>query len=263
VSKFRGRPMSLIRSLARNCGIAVILTISLLSISLLSVIGSSTPASATPACGGTGGYAYAGAESGYGSAGTAVQTYVWTQYDLSDFHTNFTDQASWLSAASGSQSLETGFFSGADLAAGGGQYTDKIVPYYTLDDGTDEVDFWTDTLTEGDFITLYSYFGTNGLLNSAVGGDHLLSNYSYSISDPLNSSQAEVYNFNDLIDDAYHQTMAGSTDHFWGYYLPNGDPPSDFTGWTYSSICLDDPSVYENLSLSDNEWYVDGGWPIS
>jgi hypothetical protein len=202
-----------------------------------------------------------------GSAGTAVQTYVWTTWEVDNNKvTDHLNNAAWLQDSNDpSLSLETGIFTGLSK---NGIFYSGLSAFYTLNDGNNEYDYPQDSLTSGSFITFYAYYNTNGLSYAAVGSYHLASGLQYPMPMQYNFNfvQSEVYNVNDLIDQGgteYHLTMSGGSDTYWGYWLPQGEGPDHFKPWSFTTPCVDDPGVYFNDQVSNNEWNSGGGWPYS
>lgn len=212
--------------------------------------------------------AWSGAGSNWG---TAAQSWVWTYYDVTSFITDFTAEAAWMIDNNNwNDALEVGIGAGASANGGMSYY---ITPYYTTNNGT-ETDFWNDFFsTPSAPVTIMAYMTSSGL-NAAAGSYKLMTNSSYSVSTPrLNLVQGETGSYSKTFTatspyngqpGTYHDSMAGGGSWFYGYYLPAGNSPTQWSPWgSINGTCSDDPSIYGASAYSSNYFLMSGGFPAN
>lgn len=191
-------------------------------------------------------HGYTEAYSGYGgNVGTEVNTYTWSTWTVPNPSQEFSNAATWqINNNNWTNSIEAGIRVGANEY---GQYTTQLIPYYTLNNGQYEYDFWSDILPRSQSISMSIW--QNGYSNAVVAGHWLLSGSTYYVGAPrLNYSQAEVRPWDAGV------SMSGGNDTYWGYYLPPGS--STWIPWGYNTVCADNP--YWVYSYGGNAWKSGG-----
>jgi hypothetical protein len=211
--------------------------------------GSSSPDSAN--CNDTDGHVRAVATSGSGTTiGTGMYTYTWDPNSISigNPKVDFTDEATWVinSSPGSTDELEGGYFTGAGGTEG--DYTSKIVAYFTENDGQQEMDFYNDTLAGNTKYWVDTRAESTGSDNVAVG-PYNLDPGDYPVNTPrLNYEQGEV--------NVAGVTMSGGGDEIDAYYRPENS--STYYPWTFNHECVDDSPSYSTTNQGANEYFHGG-----
>lgn len=200
--------------------------------------------------------------------GTAVSTVAWSSYRVTNFQSDFTDEAAWsIDNNNASEALESGMNAGG--GSNSGIWSSSIYAYYTLNDGNNEYDFLNDTFGANQAVTMYAYMNSAQQWNAVVGSYTLLHDGSYTISTPrLNVAQGENGNESQTFvvgSKSYHDSVAGGGSNFAGYYLPANTPPSSFNAWgnIYGTCTNDSPLYPKPNQTGSNTWRMGGGYPVN
>jgi hypothetical protein len=171
----------------------------------------------------------ASANSGYGTnKGTGGYQYTWTSWSLNGHSDGFSNEAVWtLDNNNGSNALEVGFSVGRSLNGG---YENYQYPYYTINNGNNETDYFGTVLPTGTLI--WNSATSDGTHSWAYVNNKFLAEINYGVATPrLNYEQAEV-NYHDIwlgggsgsYGAYYYQSAANNNWYAWGWIgtqLPN------------------------------------------
>lgn len=209
-----------------------------------------TPAqAASPSC--TPFNYYGQGASGTGNYGTADQILTWSSWNVpNEADGGFSDEAVWsIDYDNQNNALEVGFFVGWGNGnlSGGANHTNGQIPYYTINDGAEEADYWGDFLPRDTEITMFaeafsdtSFAYVDGLIDTDTG---------YVVDQPRwGFTQGETSE-----DTA---TMGGGPggDESTVYWINSA---GDFEPWAYINTCANSP--YWATSDNGTDDFENGG----
>lgn len=187
---------------------------------------------------------YGTATSGAGSnTGTGASTTTWTNWSVPGGYPGFSDEGVWsINNNNHGNALEGGFFTGT---GSGGYYTNAMSPYYTTNNGANEVDGRGQNL--GAHTGIWMATTDNGSTGSVTVGPFGWSNIAYGVSTPrLNYAQGEV-NCHDI------WMGGGSGESFQMYFLSGGS----WNLWGYNNNTYNWPYWVQHQS---NSSWANGGY---
>jgi hypothetical protein len=136
--------------------------------------------------------------SGTGNYGTGAEELTWTSWALdghNDADAGFSDEAVWtIDNNDGSDALEVGFATGYEGETGG--FSNAMYPYYTTDNGNNEVDFPGTSLPKDTVI--WNSATSNGTDSWAYVNNKLLAKIVYDVPQPRFSYEQTEVDYHDI-----------------------------------------------------------------
>jgi hypothetical protein len=189
--------------------------------------------------------------SGTGNYGTADLISTWSSWNVpNEADYQFSDEAVWSEDINNAtNALEVGFFVGYGFGdiTGGENHTNGQIPYYTLNNGKNEADYWGDFLPRSTEITMFaqdtsttSFAYVDGLIDTNTG---------YVVNQPRWSfAQGETTETT--------ATMGGGSggDDSTMYWINSAN---NFEPWAYINTCADNP--YWAKSDNGTDDFQNGG----
>ncbi len=195
---------------------------------------------------------YGQGASGTSNYGTADQIRTWSSWNVpNEAGGDFSDEAVWsLDYNQQHNALEVGFFTGAGNGnlIGGSNQTNGMIPYFTLNNGDDEADFWGDFLPRNTLINMIAQ-ATGTTFYAYVDGRFLNAGMNYIVNEPRwGFTQGEVAETD--------ATMRGGSDgdESTVYWIDSSGALHD---WGFINTCADSP--YWSGSTNGTDDFENGG----